>query len=76
MRKGDTRMSRQKPIPTDRVVIIETKKGKTIAIWNEPSQEFVMANQKAVLYKGKRSDTYFATDYINERDIIDWAELC
>ncbi len=68
-------MSRQKPIPTDRVVIVETEQGKTIAIWNEPSQKFVTANIQADLYKGKWNDTYFETEHIDERDIIDWAEL-
>ena len=62
-------------IPKDREIIIQTKLGKFIAIFSPPDDMFVYANHAVDMYQGLWNMHYYETEYIKEKDILEWKEF-
>lgn len=46
-----------------------------LAAWNEPSEEYCVAELQIGLYHGKWNDTYFETDHLPEKDLLGWLPM-
>ncbi len=62
--------------PKDRpVLVLIGYPWPLMAIWNQFQEEFVIANLQINMMYGEYNDPYWENDYVNESDIISWAEV-
>lgn len=66
------------PPKTDTPILVKTDYPTaliTVALWNEPSQCFVVASHGVDMYHGKYNDTYFENEHLQPGEILGWLEI-